>query len=143
MPRILVVDNEEHIRQFLELELTEAGYDVISVARRMGALSKIETTRPHVVILDMMLVDTEGIELLQQIQEVYHELSIILLCSPYDNYNSVPKASTADYRVIKSHDLTELKMKVRRAVETNEAKAQSLIPAHSTWNCRFSDFYFS
>jgi two-component system, response regulator, stage 0 sporulation protein F len=143
MPRILVVDNEEHIRQFLELELTEAGYDVVSVARCMGALDKIETTRPHVVILDMMLVDTEGMELLQQIQEVYHEISIILLCSPYDNYNSVPKASTADSRVIKSHDLAELKMKVRRAVERNAAKVQSLPSAPSTWNCLSSDFYFS
>ena len=143
MARILVVDNEEHIRQFLELELTEAGYDVASAGRRMGALDKIETTRPHVVILDMMLLDTEGMELLQQIQKVYHELPLILLCSPFDNYKSDPEASAADYRVTKSHDLTELKIKVRRAVETNAAKDQSFPPAHSTWNCLSSDFYFS
>jgi DNA-binding response OmpR family regulator len=139
MPRILVVDDEEHIRQFLELELTEAGYDVVTVARCMGVLNKIETTLPDVVILDMMLADTEGVELLQRIRKVYHELAIILLCSPYDSY----KAAAADYCVMKSHDLTELETKVRQAVEANAAKILSTLHAHAIQNRLPCHSYFS
>lgn len=123
MPWVLVIDDDEHIRQLVELELTEAGYDVVAIARDDGVLQQMKTIQPNVAILDLQLADHGGLDLLQQIREAYPHMPIIL-CSPYDSYKSSPKAAAADFYVIKSHDLADLRIKVKRAV-TARSHAQS------------------
>ena len=67
----------------------------------------------------MEAIDYDGLKLLQDIRNHYHDLPVIF-CTAYDAYKCDPKAMVADYYVTKSYDLTALKVAVRKATrETN------------------------
>jgi DNA-binding NtrC family response regulator len=117
MRKILLVDDEEYIRRLYAEELSEEGYEVVTVATGHDLLRKINLSQPSVVILDIKLLDYNGLELLQEIRSRHHDLPVIL-CTAYDTYKEDPKAFAADYYVVKSFDLSELKMMIGRALET-------------------------
>ncbi len=118
MARILLVDDEEYIRQLYTEELSEEGYEVSTMASGHNLLKRIDSLQPEAVVLDIRLVDYDGLELLQEIRNRYHDLPVIL-CTAYDTYKEDPKAIAADYYVVKSFDLSELKMAIQRAIEAH------------------------
>ena len=116
MARILLVDDEEYIRLLYSEELGSEGHQVMSTATGHNLLSRIEHLQPDVVVLDIKLVEYNGLELLQTIRNQYHDLPVIL-CTAYDTYKEDPTSIAADYYVVKSFDLSELKMAIQRAIE--------------------------
>jgi DNA-binding NtrC family response regulator len=118
MAKILVVDDEEHIRLLYSEELSEAGYEVITAANGYKLIERIEKEKPDLVVLDIKMVDYNGLDLLQEIRNKFYNLPVIL-CTAYDTYKEDIKAIAADFYVIKSFDLTELKKKIARALEAN------------------------
>ncbi len=117
MAKILLVDDEEYIRRFHTEELSEEGHEVSSLASGHELLRKIDFFQPEAVILDIKLVDYNGLELLQEIRNRHYDLPVIL-CSAYDTYKEDQKSITANYYVVKSFDLSELKMVIQRALES-------------------------
>lgn len=109
--KILVVDDEAHIRMLYTEELTEEGYAVITAEGGLGLLERIETELPDLVVLDIKMVDYNGLDLLQDIRNKFYDLPVIL-CSAYDTFKDDMKSIAADQYVIKSFDLAELKMKI-------------------------------
>jgi CheY-like chemotaxis protein len=116
MPKILVVDDEEPIRLLYEEELTDEGYEVVSVASGQGLLERIEQESPDLIILDIKLADANGLALLQEIRNRYYDLPVIL-SSAYEVFKRDVKAIAADAYVVKSSDLAPLKQAIRRALE--------------------------
>jgi len=114
--RILIVDDEEHIRTLYTLELQDDGHEVLALEGAQGIEDHIESFRPDVVILDIKMVDVSGLDVLQQIRNRFYDLPVIL-CSAYGSYKGDVKSIAADYYVVKSSDLTELKTKIRNALE--------------------------
>jgi DNA-binding NtrC family response regulator len=62
----------------------------------------------------------DGLELLKKIRNQYYDLPVIL-CTAYDTYKYDQRSMDADYYVLKSFDLCELKKIVKRAVEEHKA----------------------
>jgi len=118
MARILLVDDEEHICKYYTEELSEEGYEVSTMASGHNLLKRIDSLQPEAVVLDIKLVDYDGLELLQEIRNQHHDLPVIL-CTAYDTYREDPKSIAADYYVVKSFDLSELKMAIHRAIEAD------------------------
>jgi DNA-binding response OmpR family regulator len=118
MAKILVVDDEEHIRLLYSEELSEAGYEVITAADGHKLIERIETEKPDLVVLDIKMVDYNGLDLLQEIRNKFYDMPVIL-CTAYDTFKEDIKSIAADFYVIKSFDLTELKKKVATALETH------------------------
>ena len=118
MARILLVDDEEHIRRLYTEELSEEGYEVSTMASGHNLLKRIDSLQPEAVVLDIRLVDYDGLELLQEIRNQHHDLPVIL-CTAYDTYKEDPKSIAADNYVVKSFDLSELKMAIHRAIEAH------------------------
>lgn len=118
MARILVVDDEEHVRRLYAEELSEEGHEVNTVSNGYEILRKIHNFQPDVVVLDIMLVDYNGLELLQDIRNRYYDLPVIL-CSAYDTYKYDKRSIAADYYVLKSFDLSELKKTIKRSTESS------------------------
>jgi two-component system, response regulator, stage 0 sporulation protein F len=116
MAKILIVDDEEHIRFLYSEELTEAGYQVITAENGYQLLDRIELEKPDLVVLDIKMVDYNGLDLLQDIRNKYYDLPVVL-CTAYDTFKEDMKSIAADYYVIKSFDLTELKTKIAMALE--------------------------
>ncbi len=117
MNKILIVDDNEPIQILYADELTEEGYDVITTGDGVGLLGLIEEAQPDLVVLDIRLGETNGLDLLQDIRNTYYELPVIL-CSAYSAFRYDMKSIAADYFVVKSSDLSELKVKIKMALET-------------------------
>ena len=118
MARILLVDDEQYIRRLYTEELSEEGHEVFTVASGHNLLKRIDSFQPEAVVLDIKLVDYDGLELLQDIRNQHYDLPVIL-CTAYDTYKEDPKSIAADYYVVKSFDLSELKMAIQRALEAH------------------------
>ncbi len=116
MAKILIVDDEEHIRYLYSEELSEAGYEVITAESGHMLLEKIEEEKPDLVVLDIKMVDYNGLDLLQDIRNKFYTMPVIL-CTAYDTFKEDMKSIAADFYVIKSFDLTELKKKITMALE--------------------------
>jgi len=118
MARIIIVDDEEHIRSLYKLELEDEGHEVLALETGKGLSEKIKEFDPGVIILDIKMVDVSGLDVLQQVRDEFYNLPVIL-CSAYGSYKGDLKSVAADYYVVKSSDLTELKEKIRAALDTN------------------------
>ena len=117
MAKILVVDDEEHIRLLFREELEDEGYEVALASDGLGIKDMIDNEDPDVVILDIKMVDSNGLDVLQEIRNNYYNLPVIL-CSAYGNYRVDLKSIAADAYVVKSSDLRELKDKIAQVLET-------------------------
>jgi two-component system OmpR family response regulator len=68
-PRVLVVDDEEHITELLAMGLGYNGFDVERQSSGRGALSAIDAHRPDLVVLDVMLPDLDGFEVARRLRQ--------------------------------------------------------------------------
>jgi len=117
MSKVLIVDDEKHIRLLYSEELEEEGYEVALASDGNGILDRIKDENPDVVVLDIKMVSTNGLDVLQEIRNTYYNLPVIL-CSAYGSYKVDIKSIAADAYVVKSSDLTELKNKIAQVLET-------------------------
>jgi DNA-binding response OmpR family regulator len=116
MAKILIVDDEEHIRFLYSEELSDEGYEVVTADSGFKLLERIESEKPDLIVLDIKMVDYNGLDLLQDIRNKFYDLPVIL-CTAYDTFKEDMKSIAADYYVIKSFDLTELKTRIKQALE--------------------------
>ena len=68
-PRILAVDDEEHITELLAMGLGFNGFDVERCASGRAALAAVDQRRPDLVILDVMLPDLDGFEVARRLRQ--------------------------------------------------------------------------
>ncbi len=86
--RILVIDDEPAMQELIRLILERWGYELI---RALNVASAVEVLRqkplPDLVLLDMMLPDIDGLELLRQIREtkVFDDLPVIIVSAIADS----------------------------------------------------------
>lgn len=116
MVRILLVGDEQYIRELYSEELFAEGHNVTTVATGYNLVKKINHLQPDVVVLEIRLVDYDGLELLQEIRTEHHDLPVIL-STAYDTYKYDLKSIAGDYYVNKSFDLSQLKTAIQRAIE--------------------------
>lgn len=122
MAKILIVDDEEGIRMLYSMELQDEGYEVITLPDGRDLLQVVDAERPDCIVLDIKMREFNGLDLLQQLRKKYYNLPVILN-SAYSSFKVDLKAVAADYYVVKSSDLRELKEKLRVALETSIPQA--------------------
>lgn len=77
--QILIIEDEAGIRSFLEMGLTEEGYEVMLAEFGQKGLDLFYSEKPDLLLLDWMLPDMEGIEILSQIRSTHPQVPIIML----------------------------------------------------------------
>ncbi len=77
--RILVVEDEPGLRMVVESEIARAGFDVVSVANGLDAITKLSKEKFDLAILDVTLPGKSGIEILQFIHEKRINTRVIML----------------------------------------------------------------
>ena len=129
MPRgtILVVDDEDEIREGLEALLTSEGFDVSSAGTGEAGLQKLEERPFDLMLLDVSLPDRNGLELLREIRRRDPSLSIILITA----YGSIEMARAAfkggaqDY-ITKPWSNDELVAQVSLAIEGHRLREENV-----------------
>ena len=108
MARILVVEASANLRQLYRLELEAEGYDVIAAQSGAEALEILAREKIDAVVLELLLPDCIGLELLSEILRWQRHLPLIIntACEQFrDNFQNCG----AEAFIIKSSDLSELK----------------------------------
>ncbi len=119
--RILVVDDDPRMLRVVRDALSKAGYAPLVTGVPKDVPRIIRTERPRLVLLDLMLPDIDGIELMKQVPELA-DLPVIFI-SGYGRDETVAKAlksGAADY-IVKPFSATELVARVRAALRRHEA----------------------
>ncbi|GBK65342.1 DNA-binding response regulator [Paenibacillus macerans] len=107
--KILLVDDEPHIVQFLELGLANEGFEVRTAADGMSAVSVAAEFQPHVVVLDVMMPGMDGWEVCRLLRKNGDNVAIIMLTAK-DEVDDRVKGLTigADDYVVKPFSFEEL-----------------------------------
>jgi len=111
--RLLVVDDDRHIREMAKLALEEEGYSVDTANDAEEALEAIRRNPPDLLVLDVMLPGQDGFELTREIRKTSN-LPIILLTARTDMVDKVVGLeSGADDYVEKPFEMRELVARMR------------------------------
>ena len=113
MKKIMVVDDEENIRELYKEEFVEMGYDVATVNDGIQALAAMDTAKFDLVTLDMRMEEMDGIETLRKIKEKDSSLPVII-CTAYEEYKHDFGSWCSDAYVVKSSDLSLLRDTVKK-----------------------------
>ena len=112
MSKVLIVDDEPHLRLLYETELRRAGYETMTASNAQQGLEFVETMKPDLVILDIRMAGMDGIEALQRILERDNTIPVVLNTA-FSSYRDNFLTWAADAYVTKSADVTELLDTVR------------------------------
>ncbi len=128
--RILVVDDEERMVRFIRLNLEHDGFQVIEAYNGMQALERMRTNLPDLVLLDVMMPDIDGFEVLRTIREV-SQVPVIMLTAKGEEDDRVRGLELgADDYITKPFSPREMVSRVRavlRRTETTTATTHGLI----------------
>ena len=115
-PLVLVVDDEASYRDALSVALSAEGFSVETAADGVEALEKFETTRPALILLDVMLPRISGIDVCRQIRGT-SKVPIIMVTAKGSEIDAVVGLEVgADDYVAKPFRLRELVARVRAAI---------------------------
>lgn len=89
--RILIIDDDKDICEYMQLLLSQSGYEVTAETDARAALELLRDEEFHVVILDIMMPELNGMELLERIREFDSDIAIII----FTGYPSVDTAVTS------------------------------------------------
>ena len=117
--KILVVDDEESIREFLEIMLSRENYDVTCVSAAKKALELIKKNSFQLVITDISMPEMSGIDLLYGIKQFNHEIAVIMMTAHGSTENAVQamKLGASDY-LTKPFQLDEMKIAIEKTLKT-------------------------
>jgi DNA-binding NtrC family response regulator len=116
LPLLMVVDDEKGVRESLKMVFAK-DFQLLEADSVDAALPQVEAQKPSVVLLDILMPKTDGIEVLRQIKQIHPRCKVIMLTA----LNTRPLIDKAlecgAFDVIgKPFDIVELRGKVNRAL---------------------------
>lgn len=97
--RILIVDDEKIITDLTSMLLASRGYDVYAVASGHDALTQVEQLRPSLVLLDYMMPELDGMQVLRELRSRYPDTYVVMFTGKGSEELAVElmKAGASDY----------------------------------------------
>jgi DNA-binding response OmpR family regulator len=121
--KILIVDDEERMLRFIRLNLEHDGFQVIEAVKGHEALDKMRTGMPDLILLDIMLPDLDGFEVLKMVREI-SSIPIIMLTAKGEEDDRVKGLELgADDYVTKPFSPRELVSRVKAVLRRVEKDA--------------------
>lgn len=132
--RILVIEDDQHIAEGLQLNLEMKGYQVFIAPDGPAGLQQWKQHRPHLIVLDIMLPGIDGLSLLRNIRLEDERLPILILSAKSDIEDKIEGlAYGVDDYLTKPFHLDEFLLRVERLLlradwSNNDAPFQSNVP---------------
>lgn len=118
---ILVVDDEERMVRFIRLNLEYDGFKVIEAFNGMGAINSMRDSLPDIILLDIMLPDLDGFEVLRMIREI-STVPVIMLTAKSEEEDRIKGLELgADDYITKPFSPRELVSRVKAVLRRTEA----------------------
>ena len=116
--RVLFVDDEEGFLDLYRSAFGRDGYTVETALTAAEARARLTHGGVDLVVLDIRLGESSGLELLREIKAANARLPVVL-ATAYARYQDDFSSWLADAYIVKSSDLAELKLAVTRCLETS------------------------
>jgi two-component system response regulator PilR (NtrC family) len=124
--RILLVDDDDGIRETIELNLARWGYEVSTAVSAEQALARLGAFDPGLVITDVRMPGMSGLELLAKLRDAAPEIDVIVMTAFEDMRTAVEamKAGAYEY-LVKPLDLDQIELVVRRCFKDRAARRRA------------------
>lgn len=130
MPRVLLIEDDPAVREGVRLALHRLGWQVAAAGTGEEGLERVQSFRPDVVILDLMLPGMSGLQVCRRIRDTDQGLAIIMATARGDAVDIVLglEAGADDY-VVKPVQARVLEARIRAVLRrTNGAPADGAVP---------------
>jgi DNA-binding response OmpR family regulator len=127
MSKALIVDDDPHIRELARVFLRDEGFDTYEASDGLEALSKLETIKVDIVILDIMMPNMDGWELCRQLRESY-DIPLLMLTAKGETNDKIQgfQLGTDDY-LVKPFEPLELVMRVKALLKRYRIAASQTV----------------
>jgi two-component system, OmpR family, KDP operon response regulator KdpE len=123
-PLVLAVDDDPHILQFIKVELLANDINVITAANGETALQVLRDQSPDVILLDVIMPDMDGLELMRRIREV-SSVPIVLLTARRRDHDKIQGLNLgADDYLPKPFNPEELTARIRAILRRGKQPQQ-------------------
>ncbi len=124
--KVLVIDDENDILLIIKSALHEEGYDVATANNGYDGLALAEDASPDLIILDIMMPEMDGFEVLQQLKENEKTAQIpVVILTGMSSKDKIREALNKgiDYYIVKPFEYQDLVSKVKIAIDDAERSA--------------------
>ncbi len=127
-PRILVVDDEESIREFLDIMLRKEGYEVTCVEDGQKAIDILKKKSFDLLISDLQMPNVTGIELLKHCRESYSDLLFMMITAFGTAESAVEamKMGAYDY-ITKPFKIDEVRINIANALRSRNLEVENRV----------------
>lgn len=123
--RVLVIDDDPGVRDYMEALVTRQGYRVFAVADGEQALQTLDETQPDVITLDVVLPGIDGLETLSRLKQRMPEVPVVML-SGHGQARTIVEAmrlGASDF-LRKPFEVEELELAFQKALEKRALKQE-------------------
>lgn len=125
--KIMVVDDEMHIRELVRFYLDKAGFDTIEAANAEEALDIVENQYIDLAVVDIMMPGMDGFELVEQMRQ-YREIPVIMLTAKSQSKDKLRGFSLGiDDYVTKPFDPDELMARVKTILKRYSINSSNVV----------------
>lgn len=112
--RVLICDDEDHIRQFMKINLEYSGFEIVEASTGEDAVRLTDETNPSVLVLDIMLPGISGYDVCEAVRSKYPKVGIIMVSAKSQDIDKILglEKGCDDY-IIKPFNPQELILRVR------------------------------
>lgn len=132
MAKILVLDDDQGMREVMEIMLTKEGYDVTTSDSPVKAINLCRKTAYDLVITDLKMPKIDGIEFLKTIKDHRQETVVILITAYASGETAINAMKEGAYDYVEKGNIEEIKQVVRQALLKNGLVSENQITKNET-----------
>lgn len=127
MSKILIVDDDLHIRELIKVFLNNEGFEVYEASDGVEALSKLETVKVDMAILDIMMPNMDGWQLCLELRESY-DIPLLMITAKGETSQKIKgfELGTDDY-LVKPFDPLELVVRVKALLKRYQIVSSQVV----------------
>jgi DNA-binding NtrC family response regulator len=125
--KILIVDDERSMCQFLSIMLRKEGYRVTTVSNGKKAIEEIQGTKYDVVLSDIKMSGMDGIEVLTEIKAIDSSIPVIIMTAYASQKTAIEAVNKGAFHYLIKHAKNdEIKMVIRNALDMKRVRSENM-----------------